>query len=122
MPPFLRLAGQMLVQVRVLVKLNVGLLWVGNQALSGQFAQMVRLLLLLRVLLLLWTAFVCSGRCEGHDLLGPALLRGRHFAHLEEDLLRLPVECLLGLLDARDGHLVGGLGEGLQLLRDPSRS
>ena len=74
MPSFLRLAGQVLMQIRVLVQLGSLLLRFGNQALSRQFAQIV-LLLLLRILLL-WTAVVGGGGGEGHDLLGSALLGG----------------------------------------------
>ena len=72
MPVFLRLAGQVLMQVGVLVQLGSLLLRFGNQALSRQFAQIV-LLLLLRILLL-WTAVVGGSGGEGHDLLGSALL------------------------------------------------
>ena len=74
MPSFLRLAGQVLMQIGVLVQLGSLLLRFGNQALSRQFAQIV-LLLLLRILLL-WTAVVGGGGGEGHDLLGSALLGG----------------------------------------------
>ena len=107
MPTILCLTCQVLLQVGILLVIHYR-----DKALSGKFAQMVRVVSLLWQSLLSWTPI----GSHGGDLLlflgaSMFLVGSGNLGHLEENFLSLPVQRLLGLLDARDWHLVLGLSQ-----------